>query len=249
VKTTLYGRILFGLSAIVAGVVMLIRHDSTIWQRLQPVWMPVASIIVWCFALALIASGFGLMHQRTVRLASIVLGTIYLIFSLACFQDIFAHPTDSGSYVEIFELFSVACGALALYALTATNTLRPATIVRVARLGFGVCSLSFAWAQVAFLQYTASLVPAWIPPNQTFWTIATTVAFLAAAIAMLINVQAILAFRLSALMIGLFGLIVWVPHLIAQPMLLSNWTEISENYLMTAAAWVLADASLQVEAT
>ena len=49
---------------------------------------------------------------------------------------------------------------------------------------------------------TAALVPKWIPPNQMFWTILTTIAFALAAIAILINRQARLATRLMTLMLA-----------------------------------------------
>ena len=248
-KATVYERVLFGLSAVVAGVVMLVRHDSDMWQRLAPLWTPLATLIVWSFSVALVASGLAIISPRTARVGSLVLAGVYIVLSLACFQDIIGAPAQAGSYVEIFELFSVACGALALYALTNTGTQRNLGLVRFTRLAFGVCTLSFAWAQVAFFAYTSSLVPVWVPPNQAFWTTLTTIAFALAGIAMLINVRALLAFRLSALMMGLFGLLVWVPHIIAQPAQLSNWTEISANYLMTAAAWIVGNASSSVEAT
>jgi hypothetical protein len=101
--------------------------------------------------------------------------------------------------------------------------------------------VSFAWAQIVYLQYTASLVPAWIPPNQVFWTNFTTVAFALAALAMLINRQARLAMRLLAVMTALFGVLVWVPLIVAHPATLANWSEIGENYLIAAAAWLVAD--------
>ncbi len=68
-----------------------------------------------------------------------------------------------------------------------------------------------------------------------FWTILTTVAFGLAAVAILINYRARLAMRMMALMLALFGMLVWVPRIVAHPEKLSNWTEISSNYLMTAA--------------
>ncbi len=104
-----------------------------------------------------------------------------------------------------------------------------------------MCAVSFAWAQVVYLQYTASLVPVWMLPNQVFWTNFTTVAFALAAAAMLINRLASLAMRLLGVMVALFGVLVWVPMIGAHPATLANWNEISENYLIAAAAFLVAD--------
>jgi hypothetical protein len=142
-----------------------------------------------------------------------------------------ALPGDWVQYVDFFEKFSIACGAIALCWVT------PAL-----RLAYGVCVLSYAWAQVVYLRYTASLVPTWIPPNQVFWTNLTTAAFALAALAILINRQARPATRLLALMLALFGILVWVPHIIVHPRMLSNWNEIASNYLMAGAAWIFSYA-------
>ena len=74
-----------------------------------------------------------------------------------------------------------------------------------------------------------------------FWTILTTIAFGLAAVAILINRQARLAMRLMTLMLALFGLLVWVPALIAHPEAHGNWSEFALNFLITGAAWLVSD--------
>jgi uncharacterized membrane protein YphA (DoxX/SURF4 family) len=232
VKAALAGRIVFGLSAVVYGIAGLMWHDSGIWQ-LANLFSPLISTpMAWCLAVAQVVFGIGIMLSQTERLSSIVLGVVYALFALSSVPDMIAKPLGPLGYVNFFEQLSIVCGMLVVYKLT---------LGRVARLMLGVCTLSFAWAQVVYLQYTASLVPTWIPPNQIFWTWLTTIAFTLAGIAILINVRARLAMRLTALMITLFGVIVWIPHIVAQPHLLSNYTEISSNYLMAAAVWLVAE--------
>jgi uncharacterized membrane protein YphA (DoxX/SURF4 family) len=240
-KVAFYGRALFGASSVLLGVASLIGHGSELWQRLRPLGPAFASVIAWGLAIALIIGGAAMLYPRTARFASVVLGIVYGLFTLACIQDITAAPLNFVSYIDFFEQLSIVCGALAVYAATDTSMPASATLGRVARLALGVCVISFAWAQLAYLQYTASLVPTWIPPNQVFWTILTTVAFGLAAIAILINLQARLAIRLMALMLALFGLLVWVPRIATHPEKLSNWTEFSSNYLMTASSWLVSE--------
>jgi hypothetical protein len=74
-----------------------------------------------------------------------------------------------------------------------------------------------------------------------FWAILTTIAFALAAIAILINRQARLATGLMTLMLALFGVLVWVPHLIAHPEAHFNWSEFALTCLITGAAWMVAD--------
>ena len=112
---------------------------------------------------------------------------------------------------------------------------------RLARLGLGVCAISFTLGQILLPRETADLVPKWIPPNQMFWAVLTTVAFALAAVAILINRQARLATRLMTLMLALFGVLVWVPRLIAHPKAHLNWSEFALTFLITGAAWMVAD--------
>jgi hypothetical protein len=240
-KITSLGRVVFGGSAVLFGVASLIWHDSEMWQRLRPLVLPFASVIAWGLAIVLVAGGVAMLFPRTARLASIGLGIIYGLSTLACVPGMIAAPLNPGSYVDFFEQLSIVCGAIAMYAMTESNAARSAMLGRTARITLGVCAVSFAWAQVVYLQYTASLVPTWILPNQVFWTILTTVAFGLAAVAILINRQARLAMRLMALMMALFGVLVWLPKIAAHPGTFSNWIEISSNYLMTAAALLVAE--------
>lgn len=240
-KAAFYGRALFGASAVVFGVASLIGHGSELWQRLHPLGPALASVIAWGMTVALVVGGAAMPFARTARFASAVLGIVYGLFTLACIQDIAPAPLNFASYIDFFEQLSVVCGAIAVCAATDPRTPESATLGRVARLVLGVCTISFGWAQLAYLHYTASLVPTWIPPNQMFWTILTTVAFGLAAIAILINLQARLAMRLMALMLALFGLLVWVPRIAVHPEKLSNWTEFSLNYLITSSSWLVAE--------
>jgi hypothetical protein len=47
--------------------------------------------------------------------------------------------------------------------------------------------------------------------------------------------------RLMALMLALFGLMVWVPHVVARPSAHFNWSECLLTFLVAGAAWVVAE--------
>src|SRR5215472_19289948 len=46
---------------------------------------------------------------------------------------------------------------------------------------------------------------------------------------------------LQLLMLAVFGVLVWVPHLIAHPRAHFNWSECVLTFLVTGAAWMVAD--------
>jgi len=240
-KTALYGRIVFGASAVLFGAIALMWHDADTWQALRRIWsLPFGTFIGNGLMIAQIAGGIGMMFPRTARLAAIVLGLVYALFSLACVPGIIAHPTVYAQYGSFFEQFSLLSGAIAVYASTGGSAARSAALGRVARLGLGLCAVSFALAQIFYLHFTANSVPSWIPPNQMFWAVLTTIAFALAAVAMLINRQARLAIRLMTLMLALFGVLVWVPLVVAHPEAHGNWSEFALTFQITGAAWMVA---------
>lgn len=239
-KTASYGRILFGASALLFGIITMIWRDADTWQNEA---LRLGTFVGFCLAIAQIGAGVAMPFARTARFASILLGAVYAIFTLACIPAIVAKPAVDAGYVGFFEWFSLVFGALAAYAATLAKGSHAAGLRRVARFGLGICTVSFMAAQIVYLRYTASLVPTWIPPGQTFWTILTTVAFGLAAVAILFNLRARLALQLMTLMLALFGLLVWVPRLVAHPEMHGNWSEFGLNFLITGAAWMVAETT------
>jgi uncharacterized membrane protein YphA (DoxX/SURF4 family) len=236
----MFGRIVFGASAAAYGAVALMWRHSDMWQHVLALRVPFGTLAAWCLAVAQIAGGIGVLHPRTARLAAVVLGAVYVLFTLACIPGIVGAPAAYERYGAFFEQLCAACGALAVYAVTQRSAARSAALGRAARIGLGLCAISFTLAQIVYLSYTASLVPAWIPPDRMFWAVATTLAFALAAAAILLNRLARVAMRLMTLMLVLFGVLVWVPHVVAQPRALPDWSELLETFLIAGAAWAVS---------
>jgi uncharacterized membrane protein YphA (DoxX/SURF4 family) len=240
-------RIFFGASAILFGVIGILWHDAETWQNLHHLFkLPLGAVIAVGLMSLQIGGGLGIQIPRAARPSAAVLCSVYFCFILACVPAIIKAPADYGSYPNFFEQLSIFCGALALYAATSANAAPPGTLGQIVgskfvRLGFGLSTISFTVTQIFYFRFTVTAVPHWIPPNQKFWAILTTVAFALAALAILINLYARLALRLIALMTALFGALVWVPQLVAHPKAHSNWSEFALTLLIAGAAWLAAD--------
>lgn len=237
------GRAVFGASGVFFGVIALLWHDPATWQNLDHIWsLPLGAHLGNGIMAAQIAGGFGIMHPRAARPASVVLCLVYLCFSLACVPDLIAAANLYDKFGGSFFLFlSLFFGAMAVSASEERQQNRAVLLSRAARLGLGVCAASFALGQGLLLRQTARAVPKWIPPGQMFWAIVTTAAFVLAAGAMLSNRHARLAIRTMTLMVGLFGSLVWAPLLIVHPKEHFLWSELAETLLVTGAAWSIGD--------
>jgi len=243
--TLRYARIVFGGAAVVFGVIALLWHDAETWQTLRQIWsLPSGVLIGEGLMAALVAGGIAMQLPRTSRLAAVVLCVVYLCFSLACVPAIIRSPNVYAAHGSFFEQFCLLCGAVALYAATDANAARADLFGRLARLGLGVCAISFTVSQVVYFGFTAELVPKWIPPSQKFWAILTTIAFALAAMALLLNFRARLAARLLTLMLLLFGVLVWIPRVMTHSQAHGNWSECVLTFLIAGAAWMVAELSV-----
>ena len=238
-----FGRRLYGMVAVVYGALTLYWHNAHTWPPLAALGnAPYRDAVTYVVAAAAIGGGFAMLWRRTARLGAIVLAALFLGFAAFYLPGIVRAPLVYDSWGNFFEPFAIFSGALVAYAGVA-----PAGAPWNARLGaigracFGVSVLSFALEQAFYLHATATLVPKWIPPDQTFWAIATTIAFVLAALAILSGLWALEASRLLTAMLVLFGALVWFPALAANPGSHFVGSETAETFAIAAAAWVLAD--------
>jgi hypothetical protein len=226
------GRHLFGVAVLAFGLITLVWHDYNGWHQPRS--------LVYAAAAALIFGGATIQFPRTAKIGALVLAAVYLVFALQCVPEIIAHPRIYNSWGNFFEQFSLVTGA-AIVLARLSSSWSPQTLNRIGRILLGLCTASFSLEQAFYLAPTVSLVPKWIPPNQMFWAVTTTILFALAAVFLLANRMALLATRLLTWMLVLFGLLVWVPVLFSDPRSHSNWSETVETFAIAGTAWILAN--------
>jgi uncharacterized membrane protein YphA (DoxX/SURF4 family) len=245
------GRHVYGLAAILFGIITLVWHDFNTWQQIRPIGnIPHREILVYIAAAVELFGGIAIQWSRSARAGAIALGAIYLVFALLWVPFIVAEPLVYDRWGNFFEQFSLVSGALIVYALfRGGDSSQNAKLARVGYLLFGVCVVSFTLEQLFYLSGTAQFVPKWIPPGQMFWAVLTTVAFALAAIALFTGHSALLASRLLTLMVIGFGSLVWLPILLGDPHKHFNWVGKAQNLAITGAAWIVTDFLLQTRST
>jgi uncharacterized membrane protein YphA (DoxX/SURF4 family) len=237
------GRHVFGVAAVLFGVVALSWHDFNIWQQIRALGdVTHRGALVYIYAAIELLGGIAIQWRRTARAGAVALGGISLVFALLWVPFIAAKPQVYDFWGNFFEQFSLVSGALIVYAtVDESDAKRSAMLARVGYICFGLCVISFTLEQLFYLSGTASFVPKWIPPGQMFWAIATTIAFALAALALFTGFWDLLASRLLTAMIVGFGLFIWLPALIVDPHKQINWAGNAENLAIAGAAWIVAD--------
>ena len=229
--TSNLGQHVFGLSALAFGVIALLWHDSSDPHPQR--------YLIYAASAALVVGGAIVQYAKTAKIGAAILLAASLLFTLLTVPGIISAPRIYNSWGNFFEQFSLVVGAGLVYArLSSTSR---GTLNRVGRILLAVCTISFALEQAFYLGATANLVPKWVPPNQMFWAVATTVLFALAAVALIANRMSLLAARLLTAMLVIFGLFVWVPVILADLHNGANWGETAETFAIAGAPWILAD--------
>lgn len=240
-----FGHHLLGLAAIISGVTSLIWRDLNAWKDVIALeHVPHPQIFLYITGAIQLVGGILIQWRHTRRIGALLLGVIYLIFTLLWVPEIVASPLVWGIWGALFYPFSLLSGALMVYGMVSPSE-NPQRLTRIGYVCFGICQVPFAIEQLAYFSNTVVLVPKWIPPGQVFWAIATTIAFGLAAVALLSGRSALLAARLLTVMLIAFGLLIWIPTVASNPHKLFNWTEHNENLAIAGVAWIVTDYVVQ----
>jgi uncharacterized membrane protein len=242
------GQALFAASMIAIGVLGLLQNDFVaIWQPM-PKAIPARSVLVYLCAFVSLTCGVGLLWRPTASIAArLWLACLLLWFALFKTQALFIAPASIVSWESSGENAVVIAAAWVLYVWFATGRDRrylgfacSSTGLRIARTLYGLSMIAFGLAHFAYVQETAALVPAWLPAH-TALVYVTGGTYVAAGVAVLVNVLARLAAALSALQMGLFTALVWLPFVAADANAF-QWSETVLSLALTASAWVISDS-------
>lgn len=243
------GHAIFAATFIVFGILSLIKIDYIqIWEGV-PKAPPIPEVLGYLCVGIYLACGIGLFWRRAAVYAARALLVYFLLWMVEIIvRHIIPQPLVEVSYQNWGETAVMVAGGWVLYAWFATDWDRRwlgfavgHKGVRIARVFYGLAMLAFGLSHFFYLNLTAPLIPGWLPWHVA-WAYFFGATYLAAGIAMLLGVYARLAATLSALQMGLFTLLVWIPVVATGRANAGQWGEFVLSWALTAGAWVVADS-------
>lgn len=243
-------RMVFALGIISLGVLTCVfGYQVLLFGAVRPEWAPVLEGIGYAASAIMLATGAGLLFEGSAKTAVRVLTPFLALWTLSRVPVVILDPGREISWFAIGEIAVLAAAALALATrlapLSGPSTPQRVTHdqrMRVAQMLFALSLPTFGLSHFfEFAARTVSLVPPWLP-YRTAWADLTGAAQIAAGLGVLFSIYPRVAAAAQAVMMSAFTLLVWVPAVIANPRLPSNWGEFIFTFALAGASWVMADS-------
>lgn len=242
--TPSFGWRVYALGVIALAILGLMLGDFIPGQQV-PKTFPDRSVLAYAVAIFMLVAGMAMAWRRTVAWAAAALSAYYglVVVLLMDGRMIARNAATFLAYSNTAEQLAIAAGGLIVFAAHARiDPVQAARLTRAGQAAFGVCAVFFGGAHFFYMNLTAPLVPAWLPPSQVFWGYATGIAQVAAGLAILTGVRARLAAILLTVMYAAFTPLVHVPLFLADPSNHGTWAENATNLVLIGVAWVVADS-------
>ena len=227
----------FGLGAILLGAVGIWFHDFAMQWQPVPADFPLRMQFAIVTGLLLILGGGETLSGKWAHGGAALLAGIYGLWVLILHVPLIVmKPTDLGTWNGVAEIVLMTTGAVALYAGVRGRRGRLATLVCLVT---GFCALVFGATHIKYVQFTATMVPAWIPPNQIFWAYLTGGVHVATGLSLVSGIRSQLGATVLAVMMAVFVLLVHIPRVYASPGEQLEWIMLGVALSLSGAAWLV----------
>ena len=235
---------LFGLGLGGLGVTALLQVDFALQWQPVPAEVPGREWLALANGVGMLLAGLALWSRRLRPTAAFCLAVYLAVWVIVLHTPRFVSGVEV-AWLGMAEATAMASG---MWAIAASSSARQSwpfgeSGARMARLAFAVALPVFGLSHFLYADFTAAMVPAWMP-QPLFWAYFTGAAHAAAGVGLLFGIFPRLAATLEAVMVTSFALLLHAPRVIAAPHERVEWTMLCIAAALAGAAWSIA-ASLR----
>jgi uncharacterized membrane protein YphA (DoxX/SURF4 family) len=240
------GRLFYALGVVAIGLQHFYNADFVaVILPSFPEGIPAQFFWTCVSGMGLVITGIAIIIGKGARPAAILLGSVLL--ALLVFRHIplqaMENPRVLGAWTNSFKILTLAGGAFAVAASLPSGETSNADR-RLTSFGcfmLAITSVAFGIDHFLYVDFVASLVPAWMP-GHVFWTYFCGVALFAAGAGMIFGIKARMAAGLLGAMIFAWLLMLHIPRAIADPHSLNGneWTSVFEALSFSGIAFILS---------
>jgi uncharacterized membrane protein len=228
----------YALGAILLGAVAIWFHDFALQWQPVPAGFPLRVPLAYVSGALLILGGVAVLGKSFARAGALLLACAYGLWLLILHGPILvSKPGDLGTWNGVAEVAFMIAGAVTLYA--AASGTPSAKFQHGVCLAAGFSALVFGATHFKYAEFTAGMVPAWLPPSQIFWAFVTGAGHVAAGLSLVSGIKASLGATLLAIMMALFVLLVHIPRVAAAPGEHAEWIMLGVALSLSGSAWAI----------
>jgi uncharacterized membrane protein len=216
------------------GVLNFAYRDSLMTWQPVPAGAGWRVPFIYLSGAILILSGIALLIPRW-RLVGASVAAIWLaLWAIGLHLPHVLAARDVAALLGIAEASACALGLATL-----TGWFNRAPLAMGHRLGFGLCLVIFGLSHFVYADFTAAMVPAWLPQRLAIAYLTGAIHALA-GLCLLAGLQVRIAATVEALMMSGFVILLHIPGVAAAPHDRLQLTMLGMAALLTCAAWLVA---------
>ena len=204
------------------------------WQPVQPD-VPARGTLAVAAGLLEIAAAGLLAFPRQRAIGAWLAAALLLAWAALHVPAVVQRPASIADWLGVAESAAMASAAL-MFAAGGGATRRACTLV------FGLAAIVFGASHFAYADFTASMIPSWLP-QRVGLAYFTGAAHALAGIAIVTGVLRVLAASLEALMMAVFVVLVHLPRVLAHPGSRMEWTMLAVAVTLSGSAAMVAAVS------
>ena len=251
-KLAAIGRIFFSIALVGLGIEHFVFGDFITGRA--PAWpeaLPGGQAWAYLTGTAFVVIGCMVFARKKARLAAWAAATLIFFWALLRHIPVLAGDSlFSGEWTRAGKALTFVGGALAIAAtFPGISADRPHALLRLVnreselivagRICLGLFLVLTGIQHFLFMEFVASLIPAWFPGDSVFWTYFAGVALICGGTGLFIRRTARLAAFLSGLMVFSWF---WIVHLPRTLLSVSDGIALFEALAVSGIALVLAEA-------